>query len=147
MTKSIATIALMQLSLVALGQTNKRTMDDKQHIEQLYKQMYQAMIAKDVATLDTILDDSSVLVHMTGTHQPKKDYLREIKNGTLNYYSVEDDEISITVNGDKAEMTGRSRVNAAVYGGGRHTWRLQIRSKLIKKNGRWLFTEQRASTY
>ena len=137
----------MLLSLVVFGQTSNRTMDDKQQIEQLYKQQYQAMIAKDVATLDTVLDDSSVLVHMTGTHQPKKDYLREIKNGTLNYYSVEDDEISITVNGDKAEMTGRSRVNAAVYGGGRHTWRLQIKSKLIKKNGRWLFTEQRASTY
>ena len=137
----------MLLSIVAYGQTNNRTMDDKQQIEQLYKQQYRAMIAKDIAALDSILDDSSVLVHMTGTHQPKKDYLREIKNGTLNYYSVEDDEISITVNGDKAEMTGRSRVSAAVYGGGRHTWKLQIKSKLIKKDGRWLFIEQRASTY
>ena len=137
----------MQLSIVAYGQTNNRTMDDKQQIEQLYKQQYRAMIAKDIAALDSILDDSSVLVHMTGTHQPKKDYLREIKNGTLNYYSVEDDEISITVNGDKAEMTGKSRVNAAVYGGGRHTWKLQIKSKLIKKDGRWSFIEQRASTY
>ena len=137
----------MQLSIVAYGQTNNRTMDDKQQIEQLYKQQYRAMIAKDIAALDSILDDSSVLVHMTGTHQPKKDYLREIKNGTLNYYSVEDDEISITVNGDKAKMTGKSRVNAAVYGGGRHTWKLQIKSKLIKKDGRWSFIEQRASTY
>ena len=137
----------MLLSIVAYGQTNNRTMDDKQQIEQLYKQQYRAMIAKDIAALDSILDDSSVLVHITGTHQPKKDYLREIKNGTLNYYSVEDDEISITVNGDKAEMTGKSRVNAAVYGGGRHTWKLQIKSKLIKKDGRWSFIEQRASTY
>ena len=137
----------MLLSIVAYGQTNNRTMDDKQQIEQLYKQQYRAMIAKDIAALDSILDDSSVLVHMTGTHQPKKDYLREIKNGTLNYYSVEDDEISITVNGDKAKMTGKSRVNAAVYGGGRHTWKLQIKSKLIKKDGRWSFIEQRASTY
>ena len=96
-------------------------MDDKKQIEQLYKQMYQAMIAKDIATLNTILADGSVLIHMTGTRQPKKQYLHEIENGTLNYYSVEDDEISITVNGVTAEMTGRSRVNAAVYGGGRHT--------------------------
>ena len=125
----------MLLSIAAYGQTNKRTMDDKQQIERLNKQQYRAMIAKDIAALDSILDDSSILVHMTGTHQPKKDYLREIKNGTLNYYSVEDDEISITVNGDKAEMTGKSRVNAAVYGGGRHTWKLQIKSKLIKKMG------------
>ena len=122
-------------------------MDDKQQIEALYKQMDRAMIAKDTATLGTLLDENSVLIHMTGTRQPKHEYLRAIKDGTLNYYSVEDDEIIIEVNGDKATMTGRSRVNAAVYGGGRHTWRLQIKSTLVKKDGRWLFVEQRASTY
>ena len=121
--------------------------EDESQIEALYKQMYRAMIAKDIAALDTILDDSSVLIHMTGTRQTKHDYLREIRNGTLNYYSVEDDEIIIHVDGDRAEMTGRSRVNAAVYGGGRHTWRLQMKSTLIKKDGRWLFVEQKASTY
>ena len=122
-------------------------MDDKQQIEALYKQMYRAMIAKDIETLGTLLDENSVLIHMTGTRQPKREYLRAIKDGTLNYYSVEDDEIIIEVNGDKATMTGRSRVNAAVYGGGRHTWRLQIKSTLVKKDGHWLFVEQRASTY
>lgn len=122
-------------------------MDDKQQIETLYKQMYHAMVEKDTVTLDEVHADEFVLIHMTGTRQPKRDYLRAIKDGTLNYYSVEDDEIIIEVNGNKATMTGRSRVNAAVYGGGRHTWRLQIKSTLIKKDGRWLFVEQRASTY
>ena len=122
-------------------------MDDKQQIEALYKQMYRAMIAKDIETLGSLLDENAVLIHMTGTRQPKREYLRAIKDGTLNYNSVEDDEIIIEVNGDKATMTGRSRVNAAVYGGGRHTWRLQIKSTLVKKDGHWLFVEQRASTY
>ena len=122
-------------------------MDDKKAIEQLYKQMYRAMIAKDIETLGTLLDDNSALIHMTGTRQSKREYLRAIKDGTLNYYSVEDDEIIIDINGDRATMTGRSRVNAAVYGGGRHTWRLQIKSTLIKKNDHWLFVEQMASTY
>ena len=105
------------------------------------------MIAKDIETLGSLLDENSVLIHMTGTRQKKHDYLRAIKDGTLNYYSVDDDSVVIEVNGDHATMTGRSRVNAAVYGGGRHTWRLQIKSTLIKKNGCWLFVEQRASTY
>ena len=122
-------------------------MDDKSQIEKLYKQMYQAMIAKDTAALDTILAEGSVLVHMTGTRQSKMQYLHEIEDGILNYYSVEDDEIRITVNGSTAEMTGRSRVNAAVYGGGRHTWRLQMKSKLSKADGRWQFVESKASTY
>jgi uncharacterized protein (TIGR02246 family) len=130
---------------ISMGMQAQTT--DKQQIEALYKQMYRAMIAKDIETLGSLLDENSVLIHMTGTRQPKRDYLRAIKDGTLNYYSVEDDEIIIEVDGDKATMTGRSRVNAAVYGGGRHTWQLQIKSTLIKKDGRWLFVEQRASTY
>ena len=90
------------------SQNKNNDMDEKSQIEQLYKKMYQAMIAKDIATLDTILAEGSVLIHMTGTRQPKRQYLHEIENGTLNYYSVEDDEILITVNGTTAEMTGRS---------------------------------------
>lgn len=137
----------MLFPAMACGQTKPNDMDDKKQIENLYKQMYQAMIAKNIAALDTILAEGSVLIHMTGTRQPKKQYLHEIENGTLNYYSVEDDEINITMNRDTAEMTGRSRVNAAVYGGGRHTWRLQMKSKLTKTDGRWQFVESKASTY
>lgn len=122
-------------------------MDDKKQIENLYRVMYQAMIAKDVVTLDSIMSDNAVLVHMTGVRQPKQQYLNEIKNGTLNYYSVEDDELDIELSGNKAMLTGRSRVTAAVYGGGKHTWRLQMKSSLIKESGRWLLVESRASTY
>lgn len=145
--RNMIIMAFMLFSVIACGQNNTKNMDDKEQIVNLYRQMYQAMIAKDIAALDTILADGSVLVHMTGTRQPKKQYLHEIENGTLNYYSVEDDEISITVDGMTAEMTGRSRVNAAVYGGGRHTWRLQMKSKLTKTDGRWQFVESKASTY
>ena len=126
---------------------SEHTMDDKKQIENLYRVMYQAMIAKDVVTLDSIMSDNAVLVHMTGVRQPKQQYLNEIKNGTLNYYSVEDDELGIELSGNKAMLTGRSRVTAAVYGGGKHTWRLQIKSLLIKESGRWLLVESRASTY
>lgn len=145
--RNMIIMAFMLFSIIACGQNNTKNMDDKEQIVNLYRQMYQAMIAKDIAALDTILADGSVLVHMTGTRQPKKQYLHEIENGTLNYYSVEDDEITITVDGMTAEMTGRSRVNAAVYGGGRHTWRLQMKSKLTKTDGRWQFVESKASTY
>ena len=57
------------------------------------------------------------------------------------------DELDIKIDGDKARMIGRSRVNAAVYGGGRHTWRLQMDSQLQKTDGQWRITYSRASTY
>lgn len=122
-------------------------MTDKEQIRALYEGMYRAMIAKDTVALGRLLTEDSVLVHMTGHHQSRKEYLSEIASGVLNYYSVETDALEITVDGDTARMTGRSRVNAAVYGGGRHTWRLQMDSQLRKENGMWRIAYSRASTY
>ena len=122
-------------------------MTDKEQIIQLYKEMYTAMINKDRAELERVHDDSFVLVHMTGMRQPKDVYISSIMEGTLNYYSASHEDMQIEVNGDTAVLTGRSRVNAAVFGGGKHTWRLQLRFQLVKKDGEWYFTLASASTY
>lgn len=120
---------------------------DKQAIEALYKQMYRAMIDKDTVTLNHVHADDFVLTHMTGMHQSKHVYIQSIANGTLNYYSAEHEQMDIKVDGSRATLTGRSRVNAAVFGGGRHTWQLQLRFQLAKRDGRWQFTAASASTY
>ena len=122
-------------------------MNDKSQIEALYREMYKAMVEKDTATLSRVHDDDFELIHMTGMHQSKQVYIQSIANGTLNYYSAEHEQMDIRVNGNKATLTGRSRVNAAVFGGGRHTWRLQLYFDLVKEDGKWRFTLARASTY
>ena len=53
----------------------------------------------------------------------------------------------IRIDWDKARLIGRSRVNAAVYGGVRHTWPLQMDSKLERIDGLWKITWTKASTY
>ena len=114
-------------------------MTDKEHIIQLYKEMYTAMVNKNRAELERIHDDSFVLVHMTGMRQPKAVYISAIMDGTLNYYAAAHEDMNVEVKGDAAVLTGRSRVTAAVFGGGTHTWRLQLRFQLLKKNGEWRF--------
>lgn len=122
-------------------------MTDEQKIVKLYKEMYAAMIAKDRTELERVHDDSFVLIHMTGMRQTKREYIDAIMDGTLNYYSAEHEEARFAVNGDTAKLTGKSRVNAAVFGGGRHTWRLCLSFELAKKEGEWYFTLAKASTY
>ena len=122
-------------------------MSTQQQIVDLYRLMYRYMIAKDTDSLDAILIDDFVLQHMTGMRQNKKEYLRAIANGTLNYYSEELDAAPIIINGDTATLKGRSRVNAAVFGGGRHTWRLQLDISLVQREGKWLISGAKESTY
>lgn len=122
--------------------------NDEQMIEQLYRDMYAAMTAKDKTELDRVLDDAFVLIHMTGMHQDKQTYIRAIMDGTLNYYSEETERLDIKIHkNDTAVLTGRSLVNAAVFGGGRHTWRLQLRVDLRKTGGEWKLTKAQASAY
>ena len=122
-------------------------MTDKEQIIQLYKEMYTAMVNKDRAELERVHDDSFVLVHMTGMRQLKEVYISSIMDGTLNYYSASHEDMQVEVKGDTAVLIGRSRVNAAVLGGGKHTWRLQLRFQLVKKSGQWRFAMASASTY
>ena len=121
--------------------------DDKQHIEALYRDMCQAMIDKDLATLNEMHASEFVLTHMTGMQQSKREYIQAIGNGMLNYYSVQHQHIQVTVKGEQATLVGQSRVLAAVFGGGRHTWPLQLTFTLAKRGGHWLLTSCQASTY
>ena len=122
-------------------------MTDMEQIIQLYKEMYTAMVKKDRAGLERVHDDSFVLVHMTGMRQSKQDYINAIMDGTLNYYSAEHEDMQVEVKDNTAVLIGKSRVNAAVFGGGKHTWQLQLRFQLVKKNGEWRFAMASASTY
>lgn len=122
-------------------------MDDEAKIKKCYRQMYQAMTEKDLDSLSAVLDDSFVLVHMTGMRQSKEAFLRAVGNGTLNYYSADHESIQVRQSGDQAALVGQSRVLAAVFGGGRHSWRLQQKIALTKRNDVWRMTLAEASTY
>ena len=120
---------------------------DEEIIIRLYQEMYSSMINKDRAELERIHDDSFVLFHITGMKQSKNEYISAIMDGTLNYYSAVHGDMEVAVNGDTARLTGKSKVTAAVFGGGKQTWRLQLDFELIRKNGEWYFTFAKASTY
>lgn len=122
-------------------------MNDREMMEECYRQMYRGMVDKDRDALSKVLDDSFVLIHMTGMHQGKEAFIRAVEDGTLNYFSADHQRIEASVSGDQGELLGQSVVNAAVFGGGPHTWRLQLKVKLIKKVDVWMITEAKASTY
>ena len=122
-------------------------MSEQEKIENSYKKMYQGMVDKDRNTLLEVLDDSFVLVHMTGMRQARTDFIRAVEDGTLNYYSADHHQIRVNLRGNEAELTGQSMVNVAVFGGERHTWRLQLQLTLEQKAGVWKIMEARASTY
>lgn len=122
-------------------------MTDEEQIRELYRDYWDAMIAKDADALRAMMSDDYVLMHMTGVRQSRETFLNGLIKGTFNYYSAEHDSIDVQVSGESAEMIGISRVLAAVYGGGKHSWRLRGDFTLRKENGSWKLTGSKASTY
>ncbi len=125
---------------------NERT-DDREQIIACYKAMYDGMIRKDIEYLKEYLDESYELIHMTGVRMDRQEYFDAMLDGTLNYYSCEHKHISVSISGDTAELTGDTRVSAAVYGGSRRFWNLRLTCTLIRKGGKWRMTRSAASTF
>ncbi len=122
-------------------------MGEKAKISELYKNYWDYMVEKNIEGLRSLMSADYCLYHMTGVRQSADEFLKGLKNGTFNYYSAEHDDIEAIIERDRATMVGKSRVVAAVYGGGKVSWRLQGDFTLRKENGSWKFTSSRASTY
>ncbi|MCR4708623.1 MAG: nuclear transport factor 2 family protein [Clostridiales bacterium] len=122
-------------------------MNDIETVKELYRKYWQYMIDKDEKGLRGLMSDDYYLMHMTGVKQSTDTFLKGLKDGTFNYYSADHDSVEVEVKGDSAGLTGKSRVLAAVYGGGRNYWRLRGDFTLRKENGTWKMTSSRASTY
>lgn len=120
-------------------------LNDELELKKLYAEMWRALIAKNIPTLEKIHAAGFVLVHMTGRRQPKEEYLRSVREGVLNYFSERAENIFVDVRAGK--LIGQSRVEAAVFGGGRGTWRLQLDFDVEKIDGAWVLKFARASTY
>ena len=119
----------------------------EEQIKQLYIRYWQYMIDKDADGLNSLQTDDYYLMHMTGVKQSWEVFIKGLLDGTFNYYSAEHDSIDVNITGDTAVMVGKSRVVAAVYGGGKGSWRLQGDFTLRKENGAWKLTSSKASTY
>ena len=122
-------------------------MGEEAQIRALYREYWRCMIAKDAEGLRRLMSADYTLTHMTGLRQSAEDFLEGLQNGTFNYDSADHDSIVVTVRGDTASMIGKSRVLAAVYGGGKHLWRLRGDFTLRKEQGVWKLTGSSASTY
>lgn len=122
-------------------------MNDIETIKEIYRRYWKCMIDKDESELLSLMSDDYYLMHITGTRQSIDEFISGLLDGTFNYYSAEHDDIQISVNGNTATMVGKSKVLAAVYGGGKSRWRLRGDFTLRKENENWKLTSSKASTY
>ncbi|WP_294482514.1 nuclear transport factor 2 family protein [uncultured Ruminococcus sp.] len=103
-----------------------------------FETMQQAMIDKDMDTLDKVIKAGTIFTHMSGKQQTKAEYFTEIKNGTLNYYGYHIADLHISVDEDHAVLSCTTTLDANVYGFS-GSWDLHTNAYFEKTNGEWIY--------
>lgn len=111
---------------------------EENKVLEVYEKVQQAMIDKDIDTLDRIIKDGTVFTHMSGKTQTKEEYFGEIADGTLNYYKYKIANCNITVNGGTATLKADVTLTAKVYGIS-GSWTLRVNPHFEKINGEWIY--------
>lgn len=120
---------------------NKDLTAEEEEVLERFIEFQKAMIEKDSAKLNEIIDDNYTLTHMSGKTQTKQEYIDEIMDGTLNYYESIIDNPKITIqDGTKAILKADVTLDAKVYGiKGR--WTLDSVQSMEKINGKWYMSK------
>lgn len=119
---------------------------DRDLVLSAYQEQLQAMSRGNTETLGRMLADGFTLTHITGYRQPKAEWLDEMRAGQFRYHRIDPVKVTVDVTGDRAQLVGRFRVNATVYGS-RAVWRLQLAQTHRKQHGAWVTADSVATTW
>ncbi len=119
------------------GMNMKKTGNEEAQVLETYKTIQQAMIDKDIETLDRMYMEGTTFSHMSGKTQTKKEFFGEIADGTLNYYAYVIHDPQITVEGNEAELIASVTLTAKVYGAS-GDWTLPVHTCFTKTDGKWI---------
>lgn len=112
---------------------------DEQRVIARYQAVQQAMIDKDIDTLDEIILDGTTFRHMSGKTQTKNEYFADIRDGRLDYQSYSMTDAGVVVDGDDAILSCRVVLTANAYGA-QGSWPFNVKVHLVRVDGEWYMT-------
>ena len=97
----------------------------------------QAMTDADIDTMRELVSEKMVFTHMSGRQQTREEYFADVADGSLNYFTIGIEDPVIRVDGDKAQITCTSVLNANAYGAS-GTFRMKGTHHFEKQDGAWI---------
>lgn len=107
----------------------------------IYKEMQQAMIDKDIDKLNKIVKDGTTFTHMSGKTQTKEEYFEDIKTGALDYQSYTIENPSVSIEENKAILKARVTLTANAYGA-QGSYPFNVTAFFEKIDDEWLYTNK-----
>ena len=105
-----------------------------------YQAMQQAMVSVDHDAMRKIVEEGTTFTHMSGYTQTKEEFIAEV-GGPLTYFHSDVREVSVSIDGDWAVLTGVVALTARAYGA-EGTFPLNVRQSLHRVDGKWLYSKR-----
>ena len=139
--RAFALIALVPIAVLSQSSTNdtvkqqSSNISAEQELINLSKQKWQWMSDRKVDSLDALLHEKAVFVHM-GATMTKTQELEVIKSGAIQYKTVEIQEASVRFIDKTAILLNKIRL-VAVVGGNEVTNPFMVTEVYVHQNSNW----------
>jgi hypothetical protein len=108
------------------------------------RQRFEAMTKRDVAALDTLLDDELDYVHTGGNLESRQQFINAIRNRTLVYELIAPSDVRVRVYDGLALAIGRSQMRVRTASGV-SSFEIRFTEVYVRKEGHWLLTAWEAT--
>jgi ketosteroid isomerase-like protein len=107
-----------------------------QTVIDLDKKRMQAMVAKDIATLESLLADDLVYTHSSARLDTKQSLIVGMTSGSTVYTGVEPSDVKAQDLGDTVVLTGVAKIKVTANGTA-NAFGVRFTDVYARRNGRW----------
>ena len=137
--------AIAVLLLAAGGWAIGDMASDERELTQLVRDLNAALVKQDMAFLERLLDKDYVHYRPHGEVENRAEYLKDRKDGSVDFDSLVADDIKVRIYGDTAIVTYRSTAKGKDQGGAIDEQRRWTRV-FVRKNGHWQLVHAQGTT-
>ncbi|QHC71628.1 nuclear transport factor 2 family protein [Rathayibacter sp. VKM Ac-2801] len=101
--------------------------------------LFDALELVDLPALEALLDERFVIEHPTGLVQSREEWLADIDEARKEYHAIDHVESALSGSAAHPVLTSRT-ITEATIGRLHATWRLQLTSRLVRRDATWTIT-------
>jgi hypothetical protein len=135
--RSLFIIGLLVASFVSFGQP------DEQKLTTTIREFHQALVQKNTVSVNQQTDKTLSYGHSNGWVETKSDMINNLETGYINYHSIKEDSMQVTISGNMAHARFVADYNVTLNNN-TSTFHLKVLEVWVKKGKRWLLFARQA---
>ena len=110
---------------------------DEQKLTVTLKEFHQALVKQNIVSINQQTDKALKYGHSNGWVQTKTDIIKDFETGYLTYKSFKEDSITVSMNGNMANVFFIADITAT-RAGSTNSYHLKVMEVWVKKSNRWV---------